>query len=204
LDLEWNTIRFGPNQQLSECYALEFTCLKFLVPTFGEILARIFHKRHNNFPYKQGELRLARCGGQITPEVAIACMQEHSKFTAEWTGLEVYHLSCPNRKYRNTPMTIKDYILHKTGGLRMVPTIDSEESGKYIIMIKKGEYKLNFNKARGWYNFEMHQYFEEYGVQKPGWPPTSTYRAGYRAVTSGSHLDEMCKDIHHKVATATA
>jgi hypothetical protein len=101
-------------------------------------------------------------------------------------------------------MTIKDYILHKTGGLRMVPTVDSEESGKYIIMIKKGEYKSNFNRAKGWHDFEMRQYFEEYGVQKPGCPPTSTYRAGYRAVELGSHLDAMCRDIHSKVARATA
>jgi uncharacterized protein YoxC len=101
-------------------------------------------------------------------------------------------------------MTIKDYILHKTGGLCMVPTIDLAESGKYIIMVKKGEYKSNFNKAKGWYDFEMRKYFEEYGVQKPGWPPTSTYREGYRAVTSRSYLDEMCRDIHSKVASATA
>jgi hypothetical protein len=148
LDLEWNAITFGPNQDLSECHTLEFTCPKFLVPTFGEILVRIFHKKRNNFPYKQGELLPARCGGQINPEVAIACIQEHSNFTAEWTGLEVYHLSCPNRKYRNTPMTIKDYILHKTGGLRMLPTIDAEESGKCIIMIKKGKYKFKLQQGQ--------------------------------------------------------
>jgi hypothetical protein len=94
--------------------------------------------------------------------------------------------------------------LHKTGGIRILPTIDTEEKGKYIIMLKKGKAKKNFNLARDWYNFEMRQYFEEFGIQKPGWPPTSTHRAGYRAVPRGSDMDSLCQALHHKVAQATA
>jgi hypothetical protein len=154
LDLEWNTITFGPSTNLSQCHAMEFTCPKFLVQTFENILARIF-QNGRNFPNNQGELRPARLGSMVDPTAAVVLIKEQQDFMAEWTGLEVYHLSRPERQYRDTLQTIQDYILHKTGGIRILPTIDTEEKGKYIIMLKKGKAKKNFHLARDWYNFEM-------------------------------------------------
>ena len=84
----------------------------------------------------------------------------------------------------------------------MLPTADTTETGKYVVMVPRG--KANIDRLRDWYNDEIRTYFEEDGMQKEGWPPTSTFQAGFQSSSKDSSMHAMCQDLHQKVAQATA
>ena len=57
LNLDWNTITYGPHTKLAKCYALEFVCIDGLETQFTEILLRIFFIEKIPFPFGVGEFR---------------------------------------------------------------------------------------------------------------------------------------------------
>ena len=202
LTLDWNTITYGPNTNLAKCFALELLCPKILDDVFTEILARIFFLEKTPFPFGVGEFRPPYFSkNQFEPGAAMAIINEQEAMSNQWAGLELYHLHDPGRPYKNTGMTIADYIVKKTGGQSILPTAESESIGKYLVKVPRGREKMD--RCMRWYNTEMRAYFEEMGIQKEGWPPTSTFCNGYKTESKDSAMHAMCKALHEKVTQAT-